>query len=577
VMLYQAVIGDFRRPVSAGWQDEIEDALLREDIAAAACGDPARRPGSGAEFAERLLTLDRRRAERERLEQVRNRQQIADRKRAESRIRRPWMAVAAIVLLTSVVLGFGLYKRLSSRNPRLTTLAVLPFQNAGSDHSFDFLSLALADEVASTLSYKHSLSILPSATTSKYTEANVDLKKAGRQMGVSRIVSGHFLKQGDQLQITLEAVDVERNRLLWRDTFEAPAENLIAMRRQVISTTREGLAPALGSSSFTADTAARPQNEEAYSLYLHSIGVLSDAVPNNKATGMLERAVALDPKYAPAWRALALRYYYEAHYSAQGPAMMKRSVAAAERARTLDPNFIQADTLLVMTRLEGGDLATAYAAAENLVRRRPDSADAHWALSYVFRFAGLLEDSAVECDMARSLDPHNSVSRSCYYIFELRKDYDRALEYIRLDDPGSEWARAHLIELFLHQGKVREALEIAPSQASYWASFRMLQVCAAHRPMPEIAAIASSVQSDVDPESNFVFSGYLAYCGQTDSALRLLKRAVEGNYCSYPAMDLDSFFASVRAKPEFAEIRAAGAACQQRFLAERQRLQHTDK
>jgi len=57
------------------------------------------------------------------------------------------------------------------------------------------------------------------------------------------------------------------------------------------------------------------------------------------------------------------------------------------------------------------------------------------------------------------------------------------------------------------------------------------------------------------------------------SSLRLLRLAVQGNYCSWPAMDSDPFFASVRAMPDFAAIRAAGMACQQNFLAARQHMQ----
>src|SRR5438034_7651190 len=147
------------------------------------------------------------------------------------------------------------------------TVAVLPFQNAGSDHTLDFLRLALPDEIATTLSYKRSLSIRPFTTTSKYTESNLDLQKAGREMGVTSIVTGHFVKGGDQLQVTLEAVDVESNRLLWRDTLDVPAGNMIAMQQEITATAREGLAPVFGSSSFTGTT-ARPQNEEAYDLYL---------------------------------------------------------------------------------------------------------------------------------------------------------------------------------------------------------------------------------------------------------------------------------------------------------------------
>ena len=573
VMLYQLAIGDFRKPISPGWEPGIEDPLIREDIADAACGDSARRLASAAELTERLLALDRRRAERDQLEQERKREQIVERRRADSRIRRPWIIVASVVLSISLVLSLTLYRRLSSQNPRLMTVAVLPFQNAGSDHSLDFLRLALPDEIATTLSYKRSLSIRPFATTSKYAEPNLDLQKAGREMGVSNIVTGHFLKGGDQLQVTLEALDVESNRLLWRDTLDVPVENMIAMQQQITATAREGLAPVFGSSSFTADTAARPLNEEAYDLYLHSIPVPGDSVPNKRGIAMLERAVGLDPNYAPAWRALALRYYYEARYAAGGEALIKRCDAAAERARALDPNFILAGTLLAETRVERGELAKAYHEAEDLVRRRPDSADAHFALSYVLRYAGLLEEAANQCEMARLLDPHNLGWRSCSAVFELRGDYKRAFNYIYLGDPGSEWSRTHLIELLLHQGKEREAMEVGPTHIAQWESFNMLRACAARKPLPEIVELASAVHPQDDPEVDYFFASHLAYCGQTSAALSLLKRAIQGNYCSYPAVDSDPFFASVRAKPEFAGIRSAAIACQKDFLAERQRMQ----
>ena len=61
VMLYQLMVGDFRKPLAPGWEAEIKDPLLREDIADAACGDPAKRLNSAADLVERLLTLDERR------------------------------------------------------------------------------------------------------------------------------------------------------------------------------------------------------------------------------------------------------------------------------------------------------------------------------------------------------------------------------------------------------------------------------------------------------------------------------------------------------------------------------------
>ena len=154
-------------------------------------------------------------------------------------------------LLVLCLIGFVLWRtnyhstsRTGPENP--TTVAVLPFQNSSSDNDTDFLRLALPDEIANTLSYSRSLSIRPSATTSKYVGPDLDLQKAGREMQVSDIVTGHYLKEGTQLQVTLEAVSVEDNRVIWRDTLTAATPDMIAMREQITAKVRQGLLPVLG-------------------------------------------------------------------------------------------------------------------------------------------------------------------------------------------------------------------------------------------------------------------------------------------------------------------------------------------
>ena len=72
-----------------------------------------------------------------------------------------------------------------------------------------------------------------------------------------------------------------------------------------------------------------------------------------------------------------------------------------------------------------------------------------------------------------------------------------------------------------------------------------------------------------DSEPKYFVGTNLAFCGQPEPALRLLRRAVEENYCGYPSMDSDPLLESVRGTPEFAAIRSAGIECQKNFLAHR--------
>ncbi len=145
-------------------------------------------------------------------------------------------------------------------NASQRTVAVLPLQNLGADKDVDFLRLALADEIATALSYVRSLSIRPFATTSKYDSPTVDLQEAGKAMHVTDVVTGHYMKQGDQIQITLEAVDVADNRTLWRDTMTVAAPDMIAMRSQITAKVRQGLVPALGVGTDSAE-ARHPSQE----------------------------------------------------------------------------------------------------------------------------------------------------------------------------------------------------------------------------------------------------------------------------------------------------------------------------
>ena len=494
-----------------------------------------------------------------------------------------WMIFAAFGL---VIGGFFIWRSMQQQQTKsLTptaatpiTIGVLPFQNLGADKDTDFLRLALPDEIANSLSYARKLSIRPFATTSKYTQAGLDLQQVGREMRVADIVTGHYLKEGNQLQITLEAVDVENNRTLWRDTLSAAAPDLIAMRGEITNKVRQGLIPALGAGSDSSTDATRPSNEESYDLYLRSVALPHDAAPNKEAIAMLERSVGLDANYAPAWAALSLRYYFDSQYGSGGEASFQKSSAAAGRALALDPdNEVRGQ--LIGNHVERGDLVGSYREAQNFVQRKPSSFAAHAFLSYVLRYGGILDESARECEIAATIDPGNYRLRGCYQTFmELGKN-DRAMDFLN-NDAGSDWFNGNRVRILIRQGKLREAGNLLDKDrdSAFRHAFRAcidLKLSGKTAPPVSVRAAneaAPQLESNPDPENRYLYASDFAFCGATDAALKLLKSSVEGKYCAYQAMQQDVVWAPLRDQTEFKKILAEAKQCRDDFVAHRGQL-----
>jgi serine/threonine protein kinase len=482
-------------------------------------------------------------------------------------------ALGAVALLVAGILFWQTRRQAipaaSSSAPR--TLAVLPLQNLGADKDLDFLRLALADEIATALSYVRSLTIRPFATTSKYDSPTLDLQEAGRAMHVTDVVTGHYLKEGSQLQITLEAIDVENNRTLWRDTMTVAAPDMIAMRGQITAKVRQGLVPALGVGTDSAEGATHPGNEEAYDLYLRSLSLPHDPLPNKDAIAMLERAVGLDSTYAPAWDALGVRYHYDSAYSDGGAAAFQRALAAFSRALTLDPNYISPAGELMLMQVERGETVKADQSGKALLARHPENANVHFALSYVLRYGGALEESAHECDTALLMDPGSYGFRSCAFTFDQLGNYGRAVEFLQLD-AGSQWSLDNLMRHQIRDGKLAQAKETA-QKLNNQAMLGCLADPSASNTVSLVHGRATAVMADPDPEVRYVVAGDVLFCGQNDLALRMLKSSVDNHFCAYTGLQNDSVWTKLRGTSEFAELLAAAKKCRDDFMAERDRVQ----
>jgi len=477
------------------------------------------------------------------------------------------LAMAGLLVTVLSAVGAWWYKHREAANAeQRNAIAVLPLQNMNGDFNIDYLRFALADELTSVLTYSRSLEVRPSSVTRRYVALDLDPKKVGQELRVGRLLSGSFRKQGDQVLVTLEAIDVPTDRLLWQTTVAAKTDDMIGLQQQLTTQLQQGLMPVLGGGGGAIEAASRPKNQEAYDFYLRSVAQPHDPKPNKEAIKMLQWAVGIDPNYAPAWEQLGQRYNFDSEYGGGGEDAFQRSNNAYERAVSLDPNRVMAASSLITNRVERGDLGRAYDAATDLVRRRPQSADAHFALSYVYRYAGMLPQSTEECKAARQLDPGNFAFRSCAWSFLEMGKTDQAMDYIHLD-AGTEWAAWVTPYVYLAEGNLAQeraaAKNMAPA-ASYHRS--LMEACTAAQKPPDLARILreneSSVMMEPDAELWYRVGSLMAACGQNEPALRLLKAAVQQNYCAYSALLDDPLLKDLRKETAFNEVLTAASNCQ---------------
>jgi serine/threonine protein kinase len=210
-------------------------------------------------------------------------------------------AALAIVLLTAAAII--LYKRGSPRTndeAKLQTIAVMPFTSLGGEGARDYLRLALPNEIITILTYNHSLSVRPFASSSRF--ADRDPQEVGKALNVSNVLTGNFRDDSSGVNVTVEDVDTERDRVVWRESLTFPHGDLISGRNELSTRIQQGLFAALGVTTKTVPS-DRPTNPDAYALYLQTLGVSYDPGPNQQALPTIRQAVALDPSCGRGWRA----------------------------------------------------------------------------------------------------------------------------------------------------------------------------------------------------------------------------------------------------------------------------------
>jgi DNA-binding winged helix-turn-helix (wHTH) protein/TolB-like protein len=446
------------------------------------------------------------------------------------------------------------------------SLSVLPFANGGAGPAFDYLRFAIASDIVTDLTYARSVSVRPFASTTKYAADPKDPLTAGREMKTSYVVSGDFVNEDGKLKVTAELTRVSDGRVLWRDSAAAAPDELVRLHENLSERLQNGVITALGGQQMVGAVPA-PHSQRAYDLYLRSVAIPRDPGPNQAAIAALNESVAEDQDYAPAWVELGWRYYFDAEYAGGGEPSYKKSSEAITRAALLDPNGTANSINL---NVEHGDLLEGYDKALRLLARRPDASVAHFQMAYVYRYAGLLDQAARECDSALAIDPGNFLFRSCSKVFMYEGNYPRAQVFLDLDG-NSGWSVRQRMHFALRQKNLPLADALATIAVD--GGYNDAQVVLTelnHESSAALQATAAKEEtfaaSQNDPEEKYEVAAMLSFAGQSDRAMRVLDAAIRKNYCATSLIETDPLLAPLRPRKDFSQLKALAATCQGSFM-----------
>ncbi len=257
------------------------------------------------------------------------------------------LSFAGLVILLSVIAvsKFGHIRPGNEQSLTRRSLAILPLHNSGQDSSTDFLGFSLADVLITTLAYVNSLSVRPSAAVEKYRGTTIDLQKVAADLKVDTLLTGSFIRDGDNLRITYQLVDTKTEMILGQGVIDLKYATLLAVQDTVTSQVISELQLRLSPSEAEHLKPENPVNPLAYEYFLQGL----DFHGQHKfplAIKMLEKSTEIDPNYAPAWAYLGASYNSDAAFELGGREQYRRAQAAYERALAIRPNLLDAQIFL---------------------------------------------------------------------------------------------------------------------------------------------------------------------------------------------------------------------------------------
>jgi len=345
------------------------------------------------------------------------------------------------------------------------SLAVLPLENLSGDPSQDYFADGMTDELITNLGQIGSLRVISRTSVMQYRGVHKPLPQIARELNVDTIVEGTVVRSGGQVRITAQLIQASADKHLWAQSYERDLKDVLGLQREIANAIAKHVGSTLAPPQIRLGS-GRPTSPEVYESYLKGEYFLNRFTPDSirKAADYFQEAIEKDPNYAPAYSKLAGCYQILAGMGAipKKVAYPKAKVLVA-KALELDPQFAAAHAVrgwsLLLYEL---DFATAGAELKRAVELNANGVEGHQGLGDYYATMGQLQESVLEVERARELDPLASIVNSdlCTMLFFARR-YDEALAQCKANldlDPNSVRALWFIGDVYAAKGMNSEAV-----------------------------------------------------------------------------------------------------------------------
>jgi len=353
---------------------------------------------------------------------------------------------------------------LAVRDPARASIAVLPF--APLDDGSGYFADGLTEDVIAALGRFSELSVIARAGAFAYKGRHPSPEEVGRDLKVRYLVEGSVRRTPDRLRVMVSLTDTARGTVLWSERYDAEPKDIFAVQDGITRQVSGALAVRVTGLELVRSAAKPPSTLEAYDLVLRGRDLVSRIVrsSNAQARDLFERAIALDPSYAPAHVGLSRVDQLAATqgWTADPSAALVRAERHARRAIDLDEASPGAHAMLANVLVYFGNYDAALDALNRAIEFNPSDADAYSALSGVMLWRGDLAGAIDATERLLQFKPLLTTVEAfhlgtAYLLANRPADAVRALRDAAARNPAAYHANAVLAAAYAAAGQDEDA------------------------------------------------------------------------------------------------------------------------